>query len=468
MISIEEKVIKQQAPDPESLKDAEKLAKLSAWLKIGSKQRILWGTIKGSGKHAYQIQVDLQNLGTKCSCPSRKSPCKHALALMLLYARGMDKSLISDELPDWAAGWINERIEKQDEPPVKEKPPTVRKESSESLNKKLTSIANALHELAQWLEDKVREGIIVLLKDDMAVWKMRAARLSDAKVGIEGIRRYILETGVLVEKYKYAGEETTVTHLLYRLGSIYLFCQAFQRRVDLPINLQKELIRFAGIAPKKAEILAQEPAVAGSWQVISSREFKDPFDNKINFRRNWLYAAEANTFALIIQSEFVGFKGNENTGDQIDRSILPGSAFEGELCFYPAAVPQRAVIKSRKPENTTFKPELIDLYPDLIAMLQAYANALAHSPWLESFPAAIAHCKIHYLPQDQRWIIEDTRQRIVNCKIANEEGWKTLIITGGAAIHIFGEWNYPEFEILALLPTPHLLENAVFLLTHTA
>ncbi len=467
MITIEEEVVKQQAHDLASLKDAEKLAKLNAWLKIGLKERLLWGTIKGSGKNPYEIRVDLQNLGTKCSCPSRKSPCKHALALMLLYARGIDTgSLFPVELPDWAANWINERIEKPDEPPVNEKPKSVKKESAESLNKKLTLIANALAELAQWLEDKVRQGIIELVNDDMAVWKTRAARLSDAKVGIEGIRRYLLETGIIAEKY--AGEENTITHLLYRLGTIYLFCQAFQRRTDLPPYLQKELIRFAGIGPKKAEILAAEPAIPGYWQVISVQEFKDPFDSKINFRRNWLYAAETNTFALIMQSEFVGFKGSENTSEQVDRSLLPGSAFEGELCFYPAAVPQRAVIKSRQPENTTFKPELINLYPDFVTMLEAYASALAQSPWLESFPAAIAHCKIYYLPQDQRWIIEDTRQRIVRCKIANEEGWKTLTITGGAAIHIFGEWNYPEFEILTLLPTPYLLENTVFLLTHTA
>ncbi|MGK0332579.1 MAG: putative Zn finger protein, partial [Minisyncoccia bacterium] len=31
--------------------------------------------------------VDHQHVGFTCTCPSRKTPCKHALALLLLWVR---------------------------------------------------------------------------------------------------------------------------------------------------------------------------------------------------------------------------------------------------------------------------------------------------------------------------------------------------------------------------------------------
>jgi SWIM zinc finger len=46
----------------------------------------VWGLCAGSGKRPYQTVVDLTGPAYKCSCPSRKFPCKHALALLLNWA----------------------------------------------------------------------------------------------------------------------------------------------------------------------------------------------------------------------------------------------------------------------------------------------------------------------------------------------------------------------------------------------
>ncbi len=45
------------------------------------------GLCAGSGKDPYQTVVDL-GPRYQCSCPSRKFPCKHALALLLSWAKG--------------------------------------------------------------------------------------------------------------------------------------------------------------------------------------------------------------------------------------------------------------------------------------------------------------------------------------------------------------------------------------------
>ena len=44
------------------------------------------GALQGQRQNPYQVCVDLAGPAYKCSCPSRKFPCKHALGLLLLWA----------------------------------------------------------------------------------------------------------------------------------------------------------------------------------------------------------------------------------------------------------------------------------------------------------------------------------------------------------------------------------------------
>ena len=76
------------APDAASVAAARKLARPAPWSATGHDERAVWGLCKGSGARPYQAQVDLSGPAYKCSCPSRKFPCKHALALLLLRAGG--------------------------------------------------------------------------------------------------------------------------------------------------------------------------------------------------------------------------------------------------------------------------------------------------------------------------------------------------------------------------------------------
>jgi uncharacterized Zn finger protein len=83
----------QLAPDASSLKAGRDLSQERKWLNFQSNERVLWGELQGSGKNPYQTQVDLNNTAFKCSCPSRKFPCKHGLGLLFLVAQKKDKSL---------------------------------------------------------------------------------------------------------------------------------------------------------------------------------------------------------------------------------------------------------------------------------------------------------------------------------------------------------------------------------------
>src|SRR5919204_1955012 len=74
------------APDAAAVRAAQGLAGPARWLALGRDGPALWGACQGSGEQPWQTQVDLAEPAFRCTCPSRKLPCKHALALLLLLA----------------------------------------------------------------------------------------------------------------------------------------------------------------------------------------------------------------------------------------------------------------------------------------------------------------------------------------------------------------------------------------------
>ena len=96
------------APDNSSLKAAQKLLTLSKWATLGADERALWGECQGSGSKPYLTRISLAEPAFKCSCPSRKFPCKHALALFLLHTEQTEAFSTSDP-PGWVSDWLAER-----------------------------------------------------------------------------------------------------------------------------------------------------------------------------------------------------------------------------------------------------------------------------------------------------------------------------------------------------------------------
>src|ERR1700754_3967432 len=85
------------APDASSLNAAHGLSGAASWKATGRLDDILWGVY-----HRYQVCVDLSGPAYKCSCPSRKVPCKHALGLLMRWA----ESDVSDaEAPAFVHEW---------------------------------------------------------------------------------------------------------------------------------------------------------------------------------------------------------------------------------------------------------------------------------------------------------------------------------------------------------------------------
>jgi uncharacterized Zn finger protein len=65
----------------------------------------------------YQTQIDLTNTAFKCSCPSRKFPCKHGLGLLFWLPKNGEISSAIEE-PSWVSEWMNKRSAKVNKPEV--------------------------------------------------------------------------------------------------------------------------------------------------------------------------------------------------------------------------------------------------------------------------------------------------------------------------------------------------------------
>ena len=89
------------------------------WPTLARAEGVIWGECQGSGSKPYLVGVDIRTpeYASKCSCPSRKFPCKHALALLLLSASGAG-SWQNTAPPEVLEKWLGGRQERAEKAAV--------------------------------------------------------------------------------------------------------------------------------------------------------------------------------------------------------------------------------------------------------------------------------------------------------------------------------------------------------------
>ena len=127
-MSLSRERIEGLAPDQASLAAALKLVKPASWptLATVTDGSVLWGECQGSGSQPYRVVVSPENTGYKCTCPSRKFPCKHVLAVLWMRLDQPARFQAGDA-PPWVEEWIGRkrtapRSKPVDEGEPKEKP----------------------------------------------------------------------------------------------------------------------------------------------------------------------------------------------------------------------------------------------------------------------------------------------------------------------------------------------------------
>ena len=216
------------APDAASAKAANGLTKPAQWPLLGASEAAVWGECQGSSR--YQTQVDLSGPSFRCSCPSRKFPCKHGLALLMLWAKNPGQ-FQQGEPPAWVSEWLQSRVQRSQEKEAKQREKAAQKAANpkseesaqKSEQKRWTRIEKGVLELQQWLTDQIAQGLGQLTTDSRHAWDTMAARLVDAQApGLATRLRYAAEA--LLDGPHWP------ENVLRRLGLLQLACDAVRRR----------------------------------------------------------------------------------------------------------------------------------------------------------------------------------------------------------------------------------------------
>lgn len=396
------------APDQASLKAATKLMKGSKWplRQLDDPSNLVWGECQGSGANPYRVVFDRSDHGYKCTCPSRKFPCKHALALMMMYVEGPGE-FSAGSPPDWVTDWLGRRrktgtaqngaanssgskegkslaLAQAAEPEKPEDPKAIaRREAAAKKRAEETEAAllGAMDDLETWIEDQLRTGLGGLLGDLQNRCRAIAARMVDGKAGALAGRIDELPSQILA----LPGEER-LDALIGQLGKLVILTRAFRADPKAP-----DVRRAVATSENRETILDDKDAlqIKSTWEVAGER-ISTRRDGLVS-QATWLMnMGNGPRFALLLDF-FPATIGKRSS------AFANGEQFQAELVFYPARTPLRALIAGRTPSETVVWPEPPS---DPLAAAAAYE---AETPWELSAPIMLPDGRIGLSQKGEAW-----------------------------------------------------------------
>jgi len=399
------------APDAGSLKGARTVSAPSCWREPGQADAALWGLCKGSGQNPYQVCVDLSGPAFKCSCPSRKFPCKHALGLLLLWAEGHP---VSTQMPAFAAEWMASRAAREASPPRPagaSDPAAAAKRSAQRRER----VAAGMAELRRWLDDQVQQGLAAAEQAGHRPYEAMAARLVDAQAptAASAVRRLGGIAGI--------GPQWA-DRLLGELGLLRLLVSGHSRLDTLPGPLAATVRTRIGFPVPTEDVLAG-PQLRDTWQVLGQ---VDSDDGALITRRVWLRGVASGRFALLLS--FAA------PGQSLAAEVVPGTSFDASLCFYPGAAPLRALVASR---HGAAEPLAAPVGAEpMRSALARWSATVAAEPWRFDTPVLLAEVA----PTASGWLTDAAGESLPLAS-GHREPWWLLAAAGAAPATVAAEWS---------------------------
>ncbi|MFI6355969.1 SWIM zinc finger family protein [Streptomyces sp. NPDC050743] len=425
------------APDAASRTAGGKLGTAGPWSEAGSGEGTVWGLCKGSGSRPYQTVVDLADAAGpayKCSCPSRKFPCKHALGLLLLWAGGDGSVPASAQAPDWAEQWLTGRRSRTEGKQGRSEgsswsgsaDPGAARRRAERRAERVTAGAT---ELEQRLADLLRGGLATAEQAGYGLWDETAARMVDAQA--PGLAARVRELGAIP-----ASGAGWPARLLEECALLHLLDQGWLRRDRLPDTLAATVRSRLGLPAT-----ADGAPLRDHWLVLAQYDTVDP---KLTTRRTWLHGAASGRTRLLLS---YGAAGRAP-----ELSLPVGLALDAELCAYPGAGQSRSALGERfaPPAPAAFRPPGIST----AEAAARYGEALRDDPWLESVPATLD--RVIPVPDGEQWQLADadTDSALPLTRAAHTRPglWRLVALSGGAPVTVFGECGHRGFTPLTAWP----------------
>ncbi len=396
-----EEQIKSLSPTAGAFSSGKKLSGENNWEEFAKSSRSLWGKIRGSGKNPYSVQIDLNNMAYKCSCPSRQFPCKHSIALMLLYVQKGGNIKESEDEPEWVKSWMDKRIaraeKKEDVSKETERTPEaekkLKKSRDDNFDKRFQSVKEGIDELELWLRDLVRIGLLELPFKPKADYEKVAARMVDAKApGLAGWVRSFT-------KLNFQETEEWKDKALKTIGKLFMLIKSFKNYENLDPLWQITLRNLVGWnqSPKDLLSIPEAETIKDQWLIVG-RELEE--NDGITVQRDWLVGCNSNRKALILN-----FATKYNA---IENILLPGSIIEAELAYFPSITPQRAIVKMQRclVEQLNKMP---DFFQDWEEVAKYKSECLTRNPWINDLVIPLQ--KALLIHKNDKWIICDQKKR---------------------------------------------------------
>ena len=438
------------APKPASVAAAQALAVPVRWATTGCDSRAVWGRCVGSSAEPYECAVDHVEVAFRCTCPSRVFPCKHSLALLLLWARGQ---IAEGEPPPFAAAWVAKRLatapaaaptQAQTEPPIEATGEVVgtaasatvpQPEPGKSRDDRIARMAAGLAELDRWLDDRLRTGLADPSLAGYKTWDGLAARLVDAQVG--GLANRVRRLAGLV-----GAHPDWHSQVLAELGVLHLLATSGRHLGSLPPGLADSVATTIGWQVRQAEVLAGVPQT-DHWVVMGR---SDTREDRIEVRRLWLRgsagALGTRSWAMVLS--FAAYR------QSLDASLTVGTQVHADVFRYPGSVALRVLMG---PQHSAPEPAPTPAGSSIVVACAEVGRALAAEPWLERHPLCLVAAPTRAAG---RWLLTDGTGSLP--LVDGAAGVGTLLAcSAGRPITVTAEWT-----AAGLVPlTVHMPDRAV-------
>ncbi|WGL52268.1 SWIM zinc finger domain-containing protein [Nocardioides sp. BP30] len=419
--------VERLAPDDSSLAAARKLARPGPWSQTGSTDTLVWGRCQGSGRTPYQVSVDLTGPRYRCSCPSRKFPCKHALALLLLWVRTDGSVAEATETADFADAWARERAERaaaRAGAPSTEVDPEAR---ARRLAERRATMSAGIEDFARWLADLVRGGLAGARRRPWSWWDATAARLVDAQL-----------PGLAEQLRTMAGQVSARSdwseHLLVEAGRWWTAVQAWRRWDALDDDTRGDLRALLGWAQPREEVVARG-TTDGPWQVLGAHRTDD---GRLQQQRTWLRHLDSGETVQVL--DFAAGR------QPLPVARLDGSVLAAAVALYPGHGPRRGAFAADPlavGQDATLPPGMT-----LEEAFGRLAAGWTANPWLQRVPVVLKATLVPASEQRSALVVDGAGRCV---PMLADEPWDLLARTGGRPTSVFGELEASGFRPLTVV-----------------
>ncbi|MXG89403.1 SWIM zinc finger family protein [Nocardioides flavescens] len=416
--------VEKAAPDAASLAAARRLATPGPWSETGSTETLVWGKCQGSGRTPYQVSIDLSGPSYRCSCPSRKFPCKHALALLLRWVQGSGEitevSAPVDEVQEWAA--------RRDERRAATRAPVDPETRARRQAERREVMSAGLVDFDLWLGDLVRAGTAQARRQPWGWWDTAAARLVDAQ--LPGLAERLRAMGSEVSR-----RDDWADHLLTELGTWWSVSRAWSAWDALDERTRADVRAYLGWPVPTGEVRAGE-TVDDTWLVLGAHRTED---GRLHQQRTWLHG-EATGHVVQLLDFAAG-------GAPLPLAHLAGSRLTATLGLYPGSAPRRALVVDDpevSPDPGT-PPAPVSLTTASAALVRAWAD----NPWTVRVPVVVRAALRPAAGREAASVVDADGLAVP--LLDGDELWTALALTGGGLTSLVGELESGGFRLLSVL-----------------